>query len=240
MLRWAREAGRSAAAGGLRGAASPLPAARTSLRWAATPLPAARTMITIPVGKAPQVLLSAVAPHRQGSSKDIAAIIFENGASIAGTKKVHLEDHFAMLVSIYTPLAGTPPEALVIHLNSDEVTERLGFSVQATLLDAERAPAAAEGEGEQRRLKLRCPQRPGIVLGVTELLKDSGCKLSSVSADTFEVGNEVWFEIEATVDVPPSADPEAVYSALKFWTESKGTRAELIFDSWLNNVQSNV
>ena len=47
-------------------------------------------------------------------------------------------------------------------------------------------------------------------------------------------GSEIWFEIEAIVDVPASVDPAALEGALRFWTESKESRAELIFDSWLH------
>ena len=57
----------------------------------------------IPVGASPQLLLSAVASHRSGASMDLARVIFEHGGSIAGTKKVMLENHFAMLIAVYTP-----------------------------------------------------------------------------------------------------------------------------------------
>ena len=56
--------------------------------------------------------------------------------------------------------------------------------------------------------------------------------MSSIDADTIAKGDEIWFEIEAIVDVPASVEPANLESALRFWTESKESRATLIFDSW--------
>ena len=127
----------------------------------------------IPVGTLPQVLVSAVAPHRTGASKDLAALIFEQGGSIAATKKIMVEDHFAMMLSVWTPPDGTAPKDIVSTLTSAETQSKLGFAVQASLLDPAREPdSAMDEQGEKRRLKLSCPQRPGIVLAITELLKD--------------------------------------------------------------------
>ena len=55
-------------------------AARRSLLSRA--LPHAREFATgIPIGARAQVLVSAVAPHRPGASKDVAEVLFEQGAS---------------------------------------------------------------------------------------------------------------------------------------------------------------
>ena len=76
-----------------------------------------------------------------------------------------LESHFATIVSVWTPPDGTPPAALAEKLGSAELAERLGFPLQAWLLGArERVENATK-----RRLKLTCPQRPGIVLAITEV-----------------------------------------------------------------------
>ena len=156
----------------------------------------ARTIATgIPVGASPQLIVSAVAPHRQGVAMDIAGVIFEHGASIAATKKVMLEDHFAMLLSVYTPPDGTAPQTLAEELQSAAVAERLGFTISAKLTDATRKASVDAEAHEQRRLKLSCPQRPGIVLAITELLKDQDCRMSAISADTMAVGSEIWFEV---------------------------------------------
>ena len=215
---------------------------------------------SIPIDAMPQVLVSAVAPHRTGASKDLAAVIFEQGGSIAATKKIMVEDHFAMMLSVWTPPDGTAPKDMVSTLTSADTRSRLGFAVQASLLDPARVPdGAMDEQGEKRRLKLSCPQRPGIVLAITELLKDrtpphrpffayslclfraippraDSCKMSAISADTLAKGSEIWFELEAVVDVPSGVDPSSLEGSLRMWTESKESRATLIFDSWLRDV----
>ena len=87
----------------------------------------------IPVGTLPQVLVSAVAPHRTGASKDLAALIFEQGGSIAATKKIMVEDHFAMMLSVYTPPDGAAPTDIVSTLTSGDTTAKLGFAVERRL-----------------------------------------------------------------------------------------------------------
>ena len=139
-----------------------------------------------------------------------------------------------MIFSVWTPPdSELSPEAFAEHLSSGKVAERLGFSVNAMLIDQAAADAAEQDEANTvtRRLVLRLPQAPGIVLGVTELLKDYGCKMASVDADTTERDGEIWFELEASIEVPASEDPNAVGSALQFWTDSRDARAVLSFDS---------
>ena len=60
--------------------------------------------------------------------------------------------------------------------------------------------------------------------------------MSAISADTLAKGSEIWFELEAVVDVPGGVDPSALEGALRMWTESKESRTTLIFDSWLRDV----
>lgn len=192
----------------------------------------------IPAGGRAQVLISAVSEHKGGETRGLAQVLFEKGASIAGTKKVLVENNFAMLMSVYTP---DEPKALADYMQSPEVINRLGFTVTASLLDPKRPeakPAVAEApsESSKRRFKLSCPQQPGIVLALTELLKDYDCKMSSMDADTLARGDEIWFEIEAIVEVPANVDPVKVEAALQFWSSSKDERTKLIFDTFTSNV----
>ena len=92
--------------------------------------------------------------------------------------------------------------------------------------------AATERSADsQRRLKLTCPQQPGVVLAITELLKDFDCKMSKIDADTVARGSEIWFEIEAIVNVPGDQDVARVEDNLRFWVAGKpGT--SLVFDSF--------
>lgn len=197
----------------------------------------------IPKGGRAQVLMSATSVHRGGESKGIAEVLFKKGASIAGQRKIIVEDTFAMLISVYTP---NDPKELVDHLTTSEVATQLGFPVAARLLDPDRPKArpgsetSASERSLQHRFKLSCPQQPGIVLALTELLQDFDCKMSQIDADTMVRETEIWFEIEAIVDVPKSTDPAKVEEGLRFWTRTKDERTSLIFDSLTSNVHSNV
>ena len=51
---------------------------------------------------------------------------------------------------------------------------------------------------------------------------------------------QIWFEIEAIVEVPVGVDPAKIGAALQFWTSGKDERASLIFDKFTSNVNSNV
>ena len=156
-------------------------------------------------------------------------------AAVAGTKKVMVEDTFAMLLSVYTPSA---PAELISHLQSPATSSKLGFSLTASLLDPDRpvdlslpvTSEAATPSGERRRFKLSYPQQPGIVLALTEVLKDFDCKMSHIDADTLARGSEIWFEIAAVVDVPAGVNVTEVEDALRFWTQTKDQRTKLIFD----------
>ena len=137
-----------------------------------------------------QILVSAVARHREGAARDITKVIFEAGASIAATKKVMLEDNFALLLAVHTTKEPLP---LVEHLGSEAVAKKLGFPVAARLLDGSASsPVVHSNDVQTRRLKLSCPQKPGIVLAVTELLKDFKCTVVSMEADTVARGQEIW------------------------------------------------
>lgn len=191
------------------------------------------TASRIPVGAQPQVLATVTAPHESRALNEITKVFFEAGASIAASKKVSLEGHCAMMFSLWLPPKGASPTpaAFAETLSSVDTTSRLGFPVSAQVLSASaQASALPDARAATRRLKLTLPQRPGIVLGVTELLKDYGCRMSAIDADTGERGGEIWFEIEALIEVPGSVDPADVESAIRFWTESKDARATLAFD----------
>jgi len=188
----------------------------------------------IPVGASPQILLTAFGKHKSGAVRSVSDLLYQHGASIAATKKVVVADHFAMLVSVYTP-----DDPVKLSEAIMEVAEgKLGFPLTVQLLDladdAEPTPSAPEPA--QRRLKLVCPQRPGIVLAITELLKDYGCALSAIDADTIARKDEIWFELECTVELPSGIDSTQVEADLRFWTEAQDVRAELIFDRWLPKI----
>ncbi len=181
---------------------------------------------------APQLLVTAFGPHKTGAVAKISSIIFESGASIAQTKKIIVDEHFAMLTSVYVPEdAKSTPEQLAETLQSASTTSLLGFPVTVKQVESS-AVASEEPAAEQRRLKLELPQRPGVVLAVTELLKDHGCALSAIDAETVARGDELWFELECLVDLPAGLEAARVESDLQYWVAQEA-KAKLIFDKWL-------
>ncbi len=197
---------------------------------------ARRAMATrIPVGARPQLLVSATGRHRPSATRDMTELIFKHGASLAGTKKVLLEKHFTMMMSVWVPPDGSDPASLRSELQSETVAAQLGFPLQVELLvDGEQVPPQMP---LKRRFKLTCPQKPGIVLAVTELLRDHGCAISEIDATTMETGGEIWFELECIVELPSEAAADAVDAleeGLRFWTSSSDTRSKLIFSQHLN------
>jgi len=227
-----------------RGAlALPREAALAYSRVLSTPLvtavrsfhPSSPLETSIPPGEAPQILISALGAHRAGATRDLTAVLFEQGASVASTKKIMVEDHFAMLLSVWTPPEGPSPEELLKLLVSPATESRLGFPLSVKLLEANSPSRAPRDATVQRRLKIQCPQKPGIILAVTELLKDRGCALSSIEADTFAKGAEIWFEIQGVIDIPEGVEPASIEKELRFWTSSNED-AKLVFDEYLRAV----
>ena len=75
----------------------------------------------------------------------------------------------------------------------------MGFSVEARLID-QAATKPPKAPPALRRLKLSCPQKPGIIKTISELLKDNGCLMKEIDANTSARGGEIWFEFECTVE----------------------------------------
>jgi len=204
------------------------------MRWAPGVLlrqaACARHASSMTADSCPQLLLCAFGPHKTGAVAKISSIVFQSGGSIAQTKKIIVDDHFAMLTSVHLPDdAKRTPAQLSALLQSAATTETLGFPVTVKQL----AGGGSTQMPQTRRLKLELPQRPGIVLGITEILKDHGCALSAIDADTMaKPDGEIWFQIECLVDVPNGVDAAWVESDLQFWLAQEA-RASLIFDKWL-------
>ena len=82
---------------------------------------------------------------------------------------------------------------------------------------------------------LECPQKPGIVLAVTELLKDQGCAITNMDAQTYLKGEGkervIWFRLEVIIEITTGTDPALVEEQLRWWTASQQMDVDLIFDS---------
>ena len=135
-------------------------------------VPARALSTKMEVSADPQVMVTATGVHQRGALRDLTAALLDQGVSIAGSRKVMLNDSFAVLLSVWVP-PGNPgypaktPEALVKVIEA-ETGPALGFSVTARLIDSvARAPEAPV----RRHLRLSCPQKPGIIKAISELLK---------------------------------------------------------------------
>lgn len=109
-----------------------------------------------------------------------------------------------------------------------------------------------------RRLTIECPQKPGIILAVTELLKDRGCSLSEVlchlcygicygiapmlcslsevDANTRLMEGTVWFTLKGIVDFPAGAgehDLHDLEEQFDVWRDTLPPPAKLHLDEWL-------
>ena len=177
-------------------------------------------------------MVTAIGKHRAGATSEMTQLVYEHGVSIAGTKKVMLEERFTMMMALWVPPGGDFTTAQVCRdLESDAVAARLGFGLKVEELDP--GEPRATDEVVKRRFKLSCPQKPGIVLAITELLRDHGCAISEIDADTMARGSEIWLELECIVEVPAGVRVETVEDGLRFWTTSKDDRASVVFDGLL-------
>lgn len=196
-----------------------------------------KLMSTVPLHAKPQLLLTVTGNHSKGVIANVTRLIFRHGGSVLATKKIVVEDTFAMMMSVYLSQKATAPDDLAQILKSKDTESALGFPISVKALDpGTTVPFGKLASAQkQRRLKLKCPQRPGIVLAITELLKDHKCTMSSVDADTYRQDEEIWFTLECIVELPGHADDERIEADLKFWTETVegGKNAVLIFDKWL-------
>jgi len=180
----------------------------------------------MPIGATPQVLVTALGDHRPGAVRDLTGHLLQQNVSIASSKKVMLHDSFAVLLSLWVPPEHSTPAEMVEHITS-KTGKALGFTVQARLIEPVEEQVAAP---VMRHLKLSCPQKPGIIKAISELLKDHDCKMTEVDADTMARGGEIWFEFESTVECGSEEIADLVKTQIDLWTESEDGRISFIFD----------
>ena len=159
--------------------------------------------VRMPVGATPQILISANGTHKHGavSKSDLAvskitSAIVDHGASIAATKKIVMHNQFSLMMSVWVPPSASPA-TVIAALQQSSATDQFGCTVTAVALP-DPSPAAPP---EVRRMLLECPQKPGIVLAVTELLKDQGCAITNMDAQTYLKEDVIWFRLECIIEV---------------------------------------
>jgi len=182
----------------------------------------------MPVGAVPQIVVSALGPHRGGLMRDLTKEIGGLGASVAATRKVALGNRFAMLMSVWVPPGAVLPEDVVSQLQTS-FSDVAGVILQAEILSEEETDPAGPrdaGESQQRHLRIECEQRPGIVLAITQLLTDADCKVSDLRADTYSKAGVIWFDMSCTVSMPDTMAASEVGDQLNFWRTSSGAKVD--------------
>ena len=81
----------------------------------------------------------------------------------------------------------------------------------------------------ERRLVIECPQRPGLIMAVTQLLGVEGCKIPKMETFTSVRDGVVMFHMEAAVHVPRGHDMDALTSKLR-GVQAANKGLELTFD----------
>ena len=99
-------------------------------------------------------------------------------------------NHFALLASLWLPPHAREPEDLVLAIESGSLqTQALkGCDLSAELIVLRSSPNDAP---VNRRLRLTCPQKPGLIKSITDLLRDQACTLIEVDTNTSERNGEV-------------------------------------------------
>ena len=65
---------------------------------------------------------------------------------------------------------------------------------------------------------------------VTELLKDQGCGIADLDAETSARDGEIWFRLECMVELGAGVEASALEEQLRWLTQSHEMRADLTFD----------
>ena len=92
-----------------------------SLTFAKQVAKLSRGIVSMPFGARPHLMVTATGRHRPGTTSDLTEVVFEHGLSIAGTKKVMLEERFTIMLALWVPPGGASPAQVCRTLESDEV-----------------------------------------------------------------------------------------------------------------------
>ena len=214
-------------------------------------------------GDVPQYLIKTHGVHRTGILRDVARVLAERQISIAATQKIALGTEYAMVLHVHHPegagmddsicdevrrTLGASSEVRVKPLDHASLQQYLGLG------PVERRPALNDRSCfcpirawnspkidpvvlGRRRLSMECPQRPGLIMAVTELLGVEGCQVKKMETSTSVRDGVVMFHMEATVQIPRGHEVDSLTSKLRgIQAANKGL--ELKFD--LPKDQANV
>ena len=185
-------------------------------------------------GDVPQYLIKTHGVHRTGILRDVARVLAERQISIAATQKIALGTEYAMVLHVHHPEGAGMDDSIC-----NEVRRALGASSEVRVKPLDHASLQQYlGLGPvERQLSMECPQRPGLIMAVTELLGVEGCQVKKMETSTSVRGGVVMFHMEATVQIPRGHEVDSLTSKLRgIQAANKGL--ELKFD--LPKDQANV
>ena len=102
-----------------------------------------RLSTKMPVGASPHLMLNAHGKHESGAVARLTSLLVKHGASIAASKKMTMQNHFSLLMSVWVPPSGSTA-AVVAELERASGSAELGCVVQASILQPEEAAVPAQ------------------------------------------------------------------------------------------------
>ncbi|KAJ8612840.1 hypothetical protein CTAYLR_002080 [Chrysophaeum taylorii] len=189
---------------------------------------ARRYIVQMPRGEVPQFFVRVDGTHRSGLMKDAAKLIASRGASIASSQKIVLGQKFSLLMHVWVP--GTAPKAEEFQ---KELSKAVGSGVSCVV---DKLDAGSSDEYKlarcplERRLTITCPQRPGLIFAVTDLLTAQGCNIPKLETKTYFAADETVFHLDALVQLPEAANADTVGKELELIMETNIDRGLKI--SW--------
>ena len=88
-------------------------------------------------------MLNAHGKHESGAVARLTSLLVKHGASIAASKKMTMQNHFSLLMSVWVPPSGSTA-AVVAELERASGSAELGCVVQASILQPEEAAVPAQ------------------------------------------------------------------------------------------------
>ncbi len=156
-----------------------------------------------------QLILNAIGPDRPGIVEQVTGHLHARGANVLDSRMVNLRGQFAMLMLF----EAEDPAATTLRDSLPKLAQEIGLRL--TLMEAD--PSARGTEGIPFRLKTYSMDQPGIVHGVSEVLRTHGVNIEDLTTRHESapfIGTGV-FLMEMRLTVPPAVSIRELRSRLQ-------------------------
>jgi glycine cleavage system transcriptional repressor len=145
-----------------------------------------------------KLILTAVGPDRPGLVAALSKLVHDAGASLADSRMVNLQGHFALL----TQVEGTDAALDVVRAQLQQQRATLGMTLEVH--SAAEPGAARPAQSVPYRLKTYSMDQPGIVARVTAVLSSHGVNLEELETrlESAPFAGTPLFTLEALISVP--------------------------------------